>query len=53
MFVNEYVAYSELGKVINFRDAIVANGTFDAYRSGEFAVPSDISMIWSVKDWHL
>jgi nucleoside permease NupC len=32
VFVNEFVAYTKLGAVIDFRDQIIANGTFPLYK---------------------
>ena len=32
VFVNEFVAYTKLGAVVDFRNGIIANGTFPLYR---------------------
>ena len=49
VFVNELVAFSKLGKTTRFRDEIIANGTFDLYRNGTYALPNDIVRIWNVR----
>lgn len=48
VFVNEFVAYAELGKTIQFRDDIIRTGLFDAYKNGSIALPNDVYMIWNV-----
>ena len=48
IFVNEFVAYAELGKTIQFRDDIIKTGLFDAYKNGTLPLPNDIYMIWNV-----
>ena len=47
MFVNEFVAYAELGKTINFRNEIISNNTIDLYRNGSLSLPLH-GMIWNV-----
>jgi pyrimidine nucleoside transport protein len=47
-FINEFVAYKDLGDVIKFRNEIFLNGTQELYRNGTFPLPSNISMIWEV-----
>jgi hypothetical protein len=46
IFVNEFVAYTELGKIIRFREKILANGSFDHF----YANPTELAqpMIWNV-----
>ena len=48
--MNELVAYKKLGNIIDFRDAIIKNGTFDLYKNGTLPLPTgnDFSMIWNV-----
>jgi nucleoside permease NupC len=48
-FLNEFVAYKELGDVIKFRDEIFANGTQELYRNGTLMMPSNLAMIWQDK----
>lgn len=48
VFVNEFAAYSELGKAISFRDEIIALNLFDSYKNGSIPLPEDIYMIWNV-----
>jgi pyrimidine nucleoside transport protein len=50
MFVNEFVAYAHMGRMIDLRNALVANGTFDFYRNGSMALESKQEMIWNVCD---
>lgn len=47
-FINEFVAYEELGRIINFRKEIILNSTFEAYRNGSMVLPSSQSMLWNV-----
>lgn len=49
VFINEFVAYSELGKAIQFRDNITQLNLFEAYHNGTLATPKDIFIIWNVK----
>ena len=35
-FINEFVAYKQLGDVINFRKEILNNGTYDQYKDGDY-----------------
>lgn len=47
VFVNEFVAYTKLGAVVDFRNGIIANGTFPLYRNGTYPLPHNITnMIW-------
>jgi nucleoside permease NupC len=48
MFVNEFVAYSELGKTINFRNNATSLGTLELYRNGTLSIPDGLFMIWNV-----
>ena len=48
IFVNEFVAFSDLGNMIKFRNDIIADGTFDLYRNGELPLPEGQSIIWDV-----
>ena len=48
VFVNEFIAYSELGKIINLRNNITNNNMFDSYRNGTLTLPNDTLMIWNV-----
>jgi hypothetical protein len=47
MFINEFVAYAELGKAINFRNEIIEKNLFDSYRNGTISLPSN-GIIWNV-----
>ena len=47
-FINEFVAYKDLGDVINFRNEIFKNGTQEFYRNGSTPIPNNIAMIWQV-----
>lgn len=49
IFVNEFVAYAELGKTIRFRDDIIKANLFDAYYNGNLPLPDGLYMIWNVK----
>lgn len=49
IFVNEFVAFSDLGNMIKFRNDIIADGTFDLYRNGELPLPDGQSIIWDVR----
>jgi nucleoside permease NupC len=46
VFVNEFVAYSELGNVIKFRQNITMQNTFELYRNNTLQAPK--GMIWNV-----
>ena len=49
MFVNEFVAYSELGKMIEFREKIIEMNLFESYHNGSISIPKEIGiMIWNV-----
>lgn len=49
VFVNEFVAYTKLGHVIEFRKNIIANQTLMEYRNGTRLLPNDMPyMIWNV-----
>jgi len=48
MFVNEFVAYSELGKIIDFGNQIRDNNTFEFYRNGSMSLPDGMVMLWNV-----
>lgn len=48
-FINEFIAYKELGQVINFRKEIIANNQYELYRNGTLNAPSNIAMIWNVR----
>ena len=50
IFVNEFVAYAELGKTIRFREEIIDQGLFDLYYNGTLALPSNLYMIWNVRN---
>jgi pyrimidine nucleoside transport protein len=47
-FINEFVAYKDLGDVINFRNEILKNGTQELYKNGSMPIPNNIAMIWQV-----
>lgn len=49
MFVNEFVAFSELGKSLAFRKEILDNGLYDLYKNGSLPLPETISMVWEDK----
>lgn len=46
IFVNEFVAYTDLGKMIKFREAIISNGSFDHFYSNQAELAEPI--IWNV-----
>ncbi|CAF0726574.1 unnamed protein product [Brachionus calyciflorus] len=46
MFVNEFAAFFELGKAIKFRDSIIENGLYNAYKNGSLPLPNDLYMVW-------
>lgn len=50
MFVNEFVAYSELGKMIEFREKIIEMNLFESYHNGSIPIPANMigTMIWNV-----
>lgn len=48
IFINEFVAYVELGKAIKFRENITQSNMFEAYYNGSIASPKDIFVIWNV-----
>ena len=51
MFVNEFVAFTKLGHVIEFRKNIIANQTLMEYRNGTRLLPNDMPyMIWNVSN---
>lgn len=47
-FINEFVAYKELGDIINFRKNLIENQTYELYKNGTLSIPSNIAMIWNV-----
>jgi pyrimidine nucleoside transport protein len=47
-FINEFVAYKELGSSIEFRNSMFAKNLTDSYRNGTITVPANIPMIWNV-----
>lgn len=48
IFLNEFVAYQKLGEAIDFRDSLIADGTFDFYRNGTLTLAAGQSIIWNV-----
>ncbi len=49
IFVNEFVAYSKLGKMIEFRKNITDSGLYELYKNGTYSLPDDVeSMVWNV-----
>ena len=48
VFINEFIAYSELGKIISFRNEMISKNTFNSYKNGTLAIPNDLQMIWNV-----
>jgi len=49
IMVNEFVAYAELGKMINFRNKIIDMNLFESYHNGSITVPKEIGpIIWNV-----
>ena len=40
--------YFKLGRTINFRKAIILNGTLELYKNGTYKIPNDIIMLWNV-----
>ena len=53
IFINEFIAYSELGKIISFRDDLQSKNLFESYRNGSIELPADLQMIWNVKKFEL
>jgi nucleoside permease NupC len=52
-FINELVAYKELGATINFRNSILSNQTFyEIYKSGGLPIPSNVTMLWNVNNYN-
>ena len=49
IFVNELIAYRDLGSTITFRNNIIANQTYDLYKEGILPIPKDILMLWNVR----
>ena len=50
IFVNEFVAYTELGKTIMFiKNNITDDVILASYKNGTLTIPNDITMIWEVK----
>ena len=49
IFINEFVAYAQLGGIVNARNAFIANNTFDLYRNGTMMLDTGTAMIWNVK----
>lgn len=47
-FINEFVAYEELGKIINFRKEAILNNTLELYKNGTMSLPISQSMLWNV-----
>ena len=48
VFLNNIMTFQKLGQSIKFRDAIIANGTFELFRNGSLPVPQDIEVLWGV-----
>jgi len=49
IFVNEFVAYTELGKTILFiKNNITDDIIYESYRNGSLIIPNGITMIWQV-----
>ena len=48
MFVNEFVAYSHMGKMIDLRKSLIANNTFNLYLNGTLSLLEDQQIIWNV-----
>ncbi len=48
IFINEFVAYAQLGDIINIRNGFIANNTFDLYRNGTMVLEKGTAMIWDV-----
>lgn len=48
IFINEFVAFAELGIIIRLKEEIVANNTFELYRNGTLLLEAGKSMIWNV-----
>lgn len=38
----------ELGAIMDFRNEVIANGTFEFYHNNKSAIPDNLSMIWNV-----
>lgn len=47
-FINEFVAYEELGKIIIFRKEAILNNTFELYRNGTMSLPNSQEILWNV-----
>jgi pyrimidine nucleoside transport protein len=48
VLVNEFVAFAELGKIIDLRKNLTESNTFDLYRNGTLSL-GDKAMIWNDK----
>ena len=48
-FINEFIAYKELGSAINFRKQIIASNQFDLYKNGTLHAPSNETLIFNVR----
>lgn len=46
MFVNEFAAFGELGKAIQFRTNITESGLLENYKNGSLPIPNGIFMVW-------
>lgn len=48
VFLSEFIAYKDLGEIIDFRNDMFSNGTFEMYRNGTLIVPNGMPIIWNV-----
>lgn len=49
IFVNELVAYSRMGKMIDLRNSLIANNTLELYSNGTYVLPEGSHIIWNVR----
>jgi hypothetical protein len=48
-FVNEFVAYAHMGQMIDLRNELIANGTFQAYQNGSLSLRPNQNILWNVR----
>lgn len=53
IFVNEFVAYSHLGKIIETRKNLTSSQDFNFYLNGTYSLPEGTQMIWHVYDLYI
>lgn len=45
IFVTEFLAYSQMGKMVNVRDQLIKNGLLESYLNGTYILPSGSDII--------